>query len=221
MDLFPTIVYMDENLLVVNKPPGLLSIPDGYDPDKAYLQSLLEPQFGKLWLVHRLDKDTSGVILMARNEYTHRHLNDQFSNHLVEKIYRAIVVGVPPWNEIEISRALRSNVGRRKRTIVDDRRGKSASTSVRLLKRLRDHALIEARPKTGRTHQIRVHLYSLGYPILADPLYGDCRGSQLISSLALHARSITCTHPTSGDRVSFDAPESNEFLKTLQVLSRP
>jgi len=218
MHLIPKVVYVDDDLLVVDKPSGLLTIPDGHDPNQPYLRAILEPEFGRLWIVHRLDKATSGLVILARNEKAHRHLNAQFFNYQVEKIYRAIVIGVPSWDVIEVEKALRTNVGRRKRTIIDEVRGKPAKTFFRLLTRYNDHALVEARPHTGRTHQIRVHLYSIGHPILADPLYGDSCESQLMERLALHAREITCIHPSLENRIKFKVPEGQDFINTLQVL---
>lgn len=220
MDFAPLILFVDNDLLVVNKPSGLLSIPDGYDSDKPYLQGLLEPRHGKLWIVHRLDKETSGLVLLARNAEAHRHLNEQFSTHRVEKTYRAIVVGVPAWDKMESNKGLRSNVGRRKRTIIDTQYGKPAKTAFRVIKRYRNHALIEAQPKTGRTHQIRVHLYDLGYPILSDPLYGDGDESPLINRLALHARAMVILHPTLDVQVSFQAEEAQDFVCALTALAK-
>lgn len=219
MDTQPATVYRDDDLLVIDKPPGMLTIPDGYDPEKAHLKAILEPIYGRLWIVHRLDKLTSGLVILARNKTAHRSLNDQFSKHLVEKVYWAIVNGVPEWDRLEMDKPLRSNVGRRKRTVVDQENGKQARTTFQVLRRFRQHALVEARPETGRTHQIRVHLYNLGHPILADPLYGSGGESKFISRLALHARSITLDHPASGEKVSFHAPEGEDFVKILQLLT--
>ncbi len=215
----PDVIYMDDDLLVVNKPSGMLSIPDGYNPEKPYLQSLLEPHYGKLWIIHRLDMSTSGIVILARNKEAHRHLNNQFSRHLVEKIYWAIIVGVPIWEKIEVNEPLRSNVGRRKRTIIDEKNGKPARTSFCILRRYEEYALVEARPLTGRTHQIRAHLYSIGHPILADPLYGDVNETPLIDRLALHARCISFIHPTSAEKVTFQVPEGEDLTNTLKFLT--
>ena len=214
----PAILFSDDALLVINKPAGLLSIPDGHDPNKPYLRGILEPEYGPLWIVHRLDKDTSGVIVLARNAGTHRDLNTQFSVHRVEKIYHAIVVGTPPWNDETIHAPLRTNVGRRKRTIVDPQGGKPAATIFRVLNRFKGHTLLQALPKTGRTHQIRTHLFSLGYPVLADPLYGTGNASPWIQRSALHSHNLTFEHPATSEQVSFSAPYPDDFDLALDYL---
>jgi tRNA pseudouridine32 synthase/23S rRNA pseudouridine746 synthase len=218
MDAIPEIVYVDDALLVINKPAGLLSIPDGYNPAKPHLQVILEPRFDRLWIVHRLDKDTSGIMVLARTKASHQHLCSQFSNHTVTKVYHAILVGNPPWNEITVEAPLRTNVGRRNRTVVDLRRGKPAITEFRVLKQLDEHTLVEARPKTGRTHQIRSHLYSLGFPILADPLYGSGQESLHSNRLALHAQSLMFRHPRTMKEMVFEAPYPRDFATLLTKL---
>ena len=218
MQLIPEIIHHDSALLVINKPPGLLSLPDGYDPTKIHLRASLEPNYGKLWIVHRLDKDTSGILVLARDEETHVHLNTQFSDRKVKKIYHAILVGVPSWEVETINSHLRANVGRRKRTVVDSVGGKPAITEFQILERFRNFSLVEARPKTGRTHQIRAHLYSLGHPILADPNYGGRKPSPFINRLALHAKSLTLIHPKTGEVESYEAKNFNDFNTALDSL---
>ncbi len=212
------VLFCDDALLVINKPAGLLSIPDGYDPNKPHLRGILEPEYGPLWIVHRLDKDTSGVIILARNAETHRTLNNQFAAHQVKKIYHAIVTGNPSWTEKTTQTPLRTNVGRRKRSVVDLIGGISAATTFSVLSHLRGHALIQAYPATGRTHQIRVHLYSMGYPVLADPLYGPGKPSVHIQRLALHAQHLTLRHPGTAELISFGAPYPDDFKSALDNL---
>jgi RluA family pseudouridine synthase len=209
------ILFSDDALLVINKPAGLLSIPGGHDPDRIHLRGILEPDYGPLWIVHRLDKDTSGVMVLARHAIAHRDLNTQFSVHSIEKIYHAIVIDTPPWDEVTIEAPLRVNVGRRKRTVVDTQRGKPAATTFHVLERFRVYSLLQAHPKTGRTHQIRAHLYSLGFPVLADPLYGTGKTSQYIQRSALHAHKLTFTHPMAAEQVTFSAPYPDDFALAL------
>jgi tRNA pseudouridine32 synthase/23S rRNA pseudouridine746 synthase len=207
----PNILYSDSDLLVVDKPAGVLSIPDGYDRAVPYMGRLLEPSYGRLWVVHRLDKDTSGVMAFARNADAHRILSNQFSGHQVLKTYHAIISGDPDWDEKLLDLPLRSNVGRRNRTAVDIGGGKSARTIFRVLERFSGHALLSAQPETGRTHQIRAHLYDLGYSILSDELYGHGQISPFIGRLALHASSLTFWHPTTGVLITFEAPYPSDF----------
>lgn len=215
MALYPQIIHVDGALLVVDKPAGLLSIPDGYDPTIPHLKSILEPEYGGLWMVHRLDKDTSGVLILARTEEAHRHLNDQFARHTVRKTYLAILVGVPPWDAITSEAPLRAGAGRCKRTVVDPLRGKPAVTEFHLLERFAAHTLVEAHPRTGRTHQVRAHAYHLGFPILSDPLYGSGEISSLIRRLALHANTLVLTHPLSGDETVYQARLPQDFQSAL------
>ncbi len=211
IDQIPAILYADPSLLVVDKPAGMLSIPDGYDHGVPYLGRVLEPWYGRLWVVHRLDKETSGVMVFARNAEVHRKLNIQFSEHQISKTYHAIISGQPDWDEKVADIPLRSNVGRRNRTAVDIAKGKLSLTRFRVLERYPGHTLLEAKPETGRTHQIRAHLYDFGFTILSDPLYGFEEISLFMSRLALHARSLTFWHPTTGEMVTYEAPYPQDF----------
>ena len=214
----PNILFSDDSLLVVDKPAGLLSIPDGYDASLPYVWGVLEARFGRLWVVHRLDKETSGVMVMARSAEAHARLNQQFAEHQVTKRYHALVAGTPDWQSRRVDLPLRSNVGRRKRTAVDDARGKQAITGMQVLARYPGYTLLEARPETGRTHQIRAHRYALGFTILSDPLYGGGGVSDLIGRLALHAHSLTFQHPNTGEMRSFEAPYPADFEQALSRL---
>jgi RluA family pseudouridine synthase len=186
---------------------------------------MLEEEYGRLWIVHRLDKITSGVMVFGRDAETHRALNIQFENHQAEKIYHAIVEGNPKWDEKIARHPLRANVGHKHRTRVDDKNGKPSETRFRILKRFRAHpeqgrgdtALVEAKPMTGRTHQIRVHAYALRHPLLGDALYG-AEETEIIARPALHAYSLTIE--VNGERITFKASYPDDFRAALERLKR-
>ena len=229
------ILYQDEALLVVNKPAGLSTLPDGYDPNLPHVKSLLDQQAGRLWIVHRLDKQTSGVLLLARSAEAHRALNMQFEQHQVSKIYHALVSGDPDWQERTINLPLRPNGDRSHRTVVDPVTGKPAVTHLKVLERFSHYCLVEAAPETGRTHQIRVHLSSIGLYIIGDKLYADRYQDtppEILSmpqrnngvnrfttdGMGLHARSLEINHPVSGQRLKFEATYPAWWEQILQQL---
>jgi RluA family pseudouridine synthase len=211
------LLYSDDALLVIEKPADLAVLPDGWQPDSPYLVKMLEREYGKVWVVHRLDKITSGVMLFARTAEAHRELNRQFDRREVEKVYHAILAGAPAWDEQVCNLPLRANVGHKHRTVVDRERGRDSETRFRVLKRGQAGALVEARPVTGRTHQIRVHLSALGFPLLGDVLYGATE-SALINRPALHAVSLAFTHPLSKQRLAFSAEYPKDFVTALKRL---
>jgi RluA family pseudouridine synthase len=232
MTPIPVILYQDEDVLAINKPAGLLSIPDGYDLSLPHVAGVLAPQFGKVWIVHRLDRETSGVLLLARSLEAHRDLNLQFEHRQVNKIYHALIVGQPVWEEIEMDAPLLVNADRKHRTLVSKLNGKPAQTSLRVLSRFTDASLIEARPHTGYTHQIRAHLAFSGFSILQDKLYVNIPGAPirqsaginfpagLIDRMALHARSIACLHPLRHTPLEIEAHYPPDFLAALQWLHK-
>jgi len=228
------ILWSDAALLVVNKPAGLPTLPDGYHPDSPCLVRTLESSCGRLWVVHRLDRYTSGVLVLARSPEAHRALNIQFDRRQIVKVYHALVVGAPSWAERTVSLRLRADGDRKHRTVVDARRGKPAVTRLRVLERLGRYTLLEARPETGRTHQIRAHLAAVGLPIVADALYGDgapvvlpeqrgrAGGSPpaepLLARLGLHAWSLTLQHPWTQETLRFAAPYPEDMAAALSHL---
>jgi RluA family pseudouridine synthase len=227
--------------VVVNKPAGLPTLPDGYEAASLHLVEALKPEFGALWVVHRLDRETSGVIALARNEEAHRSLNAQFESHKVSKVYHALVSGNPIWEQRTIAAPLRADGDRHHRTVIDAEGGKPATTTFRVLQRFgrgaTRYALVEARPETGRTHQIRVHLAALGTPVAVDALYGtgapillsalkhQYRGAAdterpLLERLGLHAYQLTLCHPFTGKSMQFEAPYPKDFAATLNQLCK-
>jgi RluA family pseudouridine synthase len=180
---------------------------------------MLEGQYGRVFIVHRLDKITSGVMVFARDAETHRALNIQFENHDAQKTYHAIVEGNPKWEEKVAKHPLRANVGHKHRTMVDDKNGKPSETRFRVIKRYPESALVEAKPMTGRTHQIRVHAYALGHPLVEDFLYG-ARDMYGIPRAMLHAQTLSLIHPATNERVKFSAPHPADFEKALELLKQ-
>ncbi|MBE0684366.1 MAG: RluA family pseudouridine synthase [Anaerolineaceae bacterium] len=211
------IIYIDNSIIVINKPSGLRTIPDGYDKNKENLQSLLKTEFPELMTVHRLDKETSGVILFARNKESHRNLNTQFEKRLIQKNYWAITHNIPEWDHYTARLPLLVNGDRQHRTIIKQS-GKSAETHFIKHKFDRKKCLsfLEAIPYTGYTHQIRSHLSFLGLSILGDQLYTkDLTKSQRelnfsVDRMMLHASSIEFLHPETNQKIliNTDAPFS-------------
>jgi len=208
------ILYEDSDLLIINKPSGLSVIPEGWEIDAPCLVKLLEPDFGRLWVVHRLDKITSGVFLLARNPASHRDINIQFEHHKVTKKYHAILVGVPDWKQYAAHQPLKSNTGHAHRTVVDRVKGKQASTHFQVMASCDSHILVVASPETGRTHQIRAHALASGHPILADTLYG-APPTTIISRPALHAFSLEFTHPKNHETLFYSAPYPPDLEESL------
>jgi tRNA pseudouridine32 synthase / 23S rRNA pseudouridine746 synthase len=215
-DQFQTTIYQDDYLLAVSKPAGLPTLPDGYNRAAPCLIDLLQQQFDRVWVVHRLDRDTSGVIVFARTAEAHRALNIAFDARQVHKVYHAIVMGTPEWNERVIDLPLRPDGDRRHRTVIDRARGKPAVTRVRVLERFAQNTLIAAQPETGRTHQIRAHLAAIDLRLIGDGLYGG--DTLLIARAALHALSIEFTHPVTHEVLSLAAPYPEDFAALLEQL---
>ena len=211
------ILYHDPSMLAVDKPAGLPVLPEGWDKDAPFLVKRLEEEFGRIWVVHRIDKVTSGIVVFALTAEAHRSLSIQFERHDVEKFYHALVNGVPKWGEKIAKFPLRVNVGRRHRTVVDDRDGLRSETRFKLLERFQAGALVEASPVTGRTHQVRVHASAMGHPLVGDILYGAPKTS-LIARPALHAFSLSITHPETGKRMAFQADYPEDFHESLWKL---
>jgi len=243
------VLFRDADILVIDKPAGMLSVPDRYDPEAPVLVHELRKQLaaekggGELLVVHRLDKDTSGVLIFARNCDAHKKLSEAFMTREVKKTYRAIVRGLPEWDEGACDFPLHVDGDRRHRTVIDAAEGKESLTRFAVIERFRGQgtfggaSLVEAKPETGRTHQIRVHLSALGHPCLCDPLYGEgaplllskikrkwkgdeLRERPLLSRTALHALRAEFAHPRTGEPMSIESPLPKDIKAVLAQLAK-
>ena len=209
------LIYSDEHLLVLNKPAGISVLPEGWDKDAPYLVKMLEAEYERIWVVHRLDKMTSGVMVFARDPEAHRDLSIQFEKHQVEKTYHALVEGNPRWEEHTARHPLRADAGRSHRTVVDNRDGKPSVTRFRVLERFPRACLLEAIPETGRTHQVRVHAAELGHPLIGDSFY-HASATDWIARPALHALSLAFSQPVTREPLTFTAPCPEDFKSALE-----
>lgn len=200
------ILFEDESLLLINKPAGLVVHPAKGHFEHTLVNALLyhctsfQKQSGSMrpGIVHRLDKDTSGVMVIAKNERVHAALAEQFKEHQIEKVYRTVVQGVVQHDEGMIEEPVGRAFKNRKKIIIRPSGGKEALTFFQVIKRLPNATFLEIRPRTGRTHQIRVHMNYMGHPIYGDYLYGV--PSEWIDRQALHAFSLSFCHPATGKR---------------------
>jgi 23S rRNA pseudouridine1911/1915/1917 synthase len=230
------IVHEDDHLLVVDKPAGMVVHPAAGNFDGTLVNALLHHCAGRLsgiggvarpGIVHRIDKDTSGLLVVAKTDVAHEGLAAQFARHSIDRRYQLVVAGVPnpPAGTVDAPLA-RSSANRQKMAIVEDGRGKRAVTHYRMIRRLRDAALVECRLETGRTHQVRVHMTSIGHPLLGDPVYGRTKSPhrELLKRLrferqALHAAELGFIHPVSGENLSFKSAVPSDMQELLSDLT--
>ncbi len=218
------IVYEDEDLMVVNKPVGMVVHPACGNPSGTLVNALLHHSKAlssvggmiRPGIVHRLDKDTSGLLVVAKNDNTHRLLGEQFKHHKITRVYWAAVKGVVQHDEMRSKEPLGRSPQNRKKVVVQEEGGRPSATNFKVLKRYEKATLLEARPETGRTHQIRVHLRALGYPVLGDMVYGV--SSQWINRQALHAKQLGFTHPRTKEKLVFDSDLPEDMQNLLKHL---
>ncbi len=233
-----TLIFQDENIVVLNKRSGLLVAADRYDTDAPRLDLKAEKEFGKLFAVHRIDKDTSGIVIYAKNPESHKKLSMQFQEREVEKIYHCLVYGHPLWEKLNVNLPLLPDGDIRHRTVVNKRFGKPSLTEFTLIGTCGPYSWIEAKPKTGRTHQIRVHLAENGLSIVCDPLYSgnqkpvrlseikrrwngdEYEERPLLSRLALHAYKLTIKSPSNDEKITFTAPYPKDLDATRKQLAK-
>lgn len=222
------VIYEDEDMLVINKPAGMVVHPGAGHATGTVVNAALahSPEMegiggeGRPGVVHRLDKDTSGILLLAKNDTTHRWLQDQFRLRKIHKVYIALVDGKPPTREGIIDASISRDPSHRKQmAVVQNDRGRDAVSRYLTLKEYGEQTLLEVHPSTGRTHQIRLHLAFIGCPITGDRLYGHKKTSLEISRHFLHAAKVTLELPGSKQEVTFEAPLPNDLVKVLDSLS--
>jgi len=232
------ILFEDKSLLVLNKPAGLVVHPAAGHEEHTLVNALLHHCAGELsgiggvarpGIVHRLDKETSGCLVVAKNDRTHLALSEQFAERRVQKIYNAIVCGELARDSGEIRAAIARHPSHRKRMAVrDDDSGRAAHTDWRVIERLNAATFVEAQIHTGRTHQIRVHFQFLGHPLAGDETYGarhNARLKELANYAAprvmLHARELSFIHPRTDKEMNFESPLPEDFRIALKCLRRP
>lgn len=231
------ILYEDAWLLVLNKPAGMVVHPSVGHEEHTLVNALLAHCQGRLsgiggvarpGIVHRLDRETSGCLVVAKDDATHLALSAQFAARMVHKLYDAVVCGELPHSTGEIDAPIARHPTHRKRMAVGYGEGRQARTSYRVLQRLQAATYVQAIIHTGRTHQIRVHFQHVGYPIVGDRTYG-ARPNRRLTELTgyqpprmlLHARELTLAHPRTGQPMTFHAPLPEDFRQALQALRLP
>ncbi len=221
IDIKRITVYEDDSLIVLNKPSGVLTVPGRHVEDNTNLYDLLKSHYGSIFIVHRLDKETSGLIMFAKTADAHRNLSMQFEKGKVTKKYFAVVHGKPPAEDSTIRFPIAPSKRRSMRggMYVDPVKGKKAVTLYKLISSDGKFSKVEAEPKTGRTHQIRVHFAHLGCPVAGDKMYGD-KEKPAAPRLLLHSAHLEFTHPVTGEKktISCAVPDDFKIAKPKKVV---
>lgn len=221
------IVYEDDDLMVINKPRGMVVHPAPGHTSGTLVNAVLSHAGESLssingvlrpGIVHRIDKDTSGLILICKNDFSHKALAKQLEEHSITRRYHAICSGRLKEEQGTVSAPIGRDEKNRKQQAINYKHGKEAITHYRLLENLQNASLLECRLETGRTHQIRVHMKSIGHPLLGDPLYGPKKNLYAIKGQALHAMVLGFVHPRSGEYMEFSADYPEDFQKLLNKL---
>lgn len=223
------IVYEDEDIIIINKAKGMVVHPANGNYTGTVVNSLMHSHEGKLssingvvrpGIVHRIDKDTSGIIVVAKNDNAHKKLSDQFKVHSISRKYVALVKGIIKEDELTIDKPIGRSTKDRKKMAVTDKNSRNAVTHISVLRRFytSNVTLVEARLETGRTHQIRVHMASLHHPLIGDEVYGKKDPKFKVEGQMLHAKSLGFIHPTTNEFVEFDSELPDYFKKILTSL---
>ena len=220
------IIYEDDDIIVVNKPKGMVVHPANGNPDGTLVNAIMAICKDSLsgiggeirpGIVHRLDKDTSGLLIVAKNDRAHVNMSEQIKNHEVKKTYIALVRGVVKENEATIDMPIgRSTSDRKKMAVIKN--GRNAVTHIKVLKRYNKYTLLQVNIETGRTHQIRVHLSHIGYPIVGDYTYSNGKNEFGVVGQCLHAKCLEFKHPITGAEMKLEAPLPKYFEEIIQKL---
>lgn len=225
-DIPVDIIYEDSDIIVVNKPKGMVVHPANGNPDGTLVNAIMSICKDSLsgiggeirpGIVHRLDKDTSGILIVAKNDKAHINLSEQIKEHKVKKTYIALVKGIVKENNATINMPIgRSEKDRKKMAVT--KKGKEAITHFKVLKRYDKYTLLEINIETGRTHQIRVHLSQIGYPIVGDEVYSKGKNEWNVKGQCLHAKSLDFKHPITNENMHLEAKIPQYFEKILEEL---
>jgi 23S rRNA pseudouridine1911/1915/1917 synthase len=231
------VIYEDNEIVVLSKPAGVYTIPDRFDKEVPNLYTYLKKKYGTIFTVHRLDKDTSGIIVFAKNAEAHKNLNTQFEKHTVKKLYHILTEGIIREDSLDIDIPIIVNPAK-KGLSMPSARGKESLTKLKVLERFRNATFCEVELVTGRHHQIRVHCTAIGHPLLIDEFYGrnnlfmlssvkrkfnlkkHTEEQPIISRITMHAFEISFIHPTTNQEVTYNSEYPKDFWALLQVLRK-